>query len=74
MSVLVKKNKLAVDITMGFLSIIVSFFWWYDFFENDKEWKWVGGVVFGLIAIIKFTDVVKDLRKNRRKAEKRTEL
>jgi len=72
MSVVAKKNKLAVDIAMVVLSIVVSFFWWYDFFENDKEWKWVGGVVFGLMAIIKFTDVVGGLRR-RRNADKRTE-
>jgi|GEM_PF-4620217 len=73
MSTLLKKNKLGVDIAMVILSIVVSFFWWYDFFENDKEWKWVGGVVFGLMAIIKFTDVVESLRKRRRNADKRTE-
>jgi len=73
MSTLLKKNKLGVDIAMVILSIVVSFFWWYDFFENDKEWKWVGGVVFGLMAIIKFIDVVEDLRKRRRNAEKGTE-
>ena len=73
MSTLLKKNKLGVDIAMVILSIVVSFFWWYDFFENDKEWKWVGGVVFGLMAIIKFINVVEDLRKRRRNAEKGTE-
>jgi len=73
MSALLKKNKLGVDIAMVILSIVVSFFWWYDFFENGKEWKWVGGVVFGLMAIIKFNDVVADLRKRRRNAEKGAE-
>ena len=66
MPAVLKKNKLGIDIAMVVLSIVVSFFWWYDFFENDKEWKWVGGVVFGIMAIIKFIDVVEGFRRRKK--------
>ena len=57
------------------LAVLVSAFNWYDFFERDIKWRWLGGVVFGLMAIIKFVDVVEDYRnkKNSKQDEQRTE-
>lgn len=60
-----KKYKLSFDITAAIAAILVAILYWYDFFENNNEWKWLGGIVFGTMAVIKVIDLVHDL-KNRK--------
>ena len=70
-----KKYKFEIDIAMVGLGILLSVLYWYDVFENDKKWKWVGAIVFSILTVIKFVDVVEDYRnkKNSKQGEQRTE-
>jgi hypothetical protein len=60
-----KKNRLLFDIFFTVVAAIASFFEWYDFFENGVKWKWLGGVVFGLMAVIKLSEVIEQYRRKR---------
>jgi 4-amino-4-deoxy-L-arabinose transferase-like glycosyltransferase len=58
-----KKHKLAVDIFFFIVLAAASGLYWYDLFENGKSWKWLGGVMFGIMAIIKLVEIIMYLRK-----------
>jgi hypothetical protein len=60
-----KTDALGVDIALAVATALTSFFYWRDFFEKNENWRWFGGVIIGLIAIIKTIDVIDDLRKRR---------
>jgi uncharacterized membrane protein len=67
-----RRNKLAFDIAMVIVALLASFLWWYDFFKGD-EWQWLGGVIFGIIAIIKVVDLIDDLRNRKKMSHKSPE-
>ena len=60
-----KKYKLPLDISAAIAAILVAILYWYDFFENNIEWKWLGGMVFGTMAVIKVIDLVNDLKERK---------
>ena len=57
-----EKYKLPFDISAAIAAILVAIVYWYDFFENNIEWKWLGGIVFGTMAVIKIIDLVNDFK------------
>ena len=60
-----KRYKLPFDISAAIAAILVAILYWYDFFENNNEWKWLGGMVFGTMAVIKVIDLVNDLKERK---------
>jgi hypothetical protein len=65
MGIFFKKHKLAVDITFFVVSAAVSILNWYDFFENGKQWKLLGGVLFGIMAIVKLGEIIMQIRRKK---------
>ena len=62
-----RKNRLLFDWLSLIFFTLGSFFNWYDYFS--PEWKKMdlfGGIVFGLMAIFKFYDVIDQYRQKRK--------
>jgi len=57
-----EKYKLRFDISAAIAAMLAAIVYWYDFFENKIEWKWLGGIVFGTMAVIKVIDLVKNIK------------
>ena len=60
-----KRSKLPFDLSAAIAATLIAVLYWYDFFENNNEWKWLGGIVFGTIAVMKMVDLVNDLKERK---------
>jgi hypothetical protein len=58
-----KRYKLAFDIFFFVVLAAVSILNWYDLFEHGKLWKWLGGVLFGIMAIVKLGEIIMQIRR-----------
>lgn len=60
-----KKNKLLYDTVVAVLLATASLSHWFDFSDQGKQMNLLGGIIFGILCLIKFTDVLDELRKVR---------
>ncbi|HSU28650.1 MAG TPA: hypothetical protein VLJ68_09735 [Chitinophagaceae bacterium] len=59
----IRKNKLVFDVLATLVFAAVSVFKWYDYYGSDgKKMDLIGGIVFGLMAIVKLDDVIAHYR------------
>jgi len=61
-----KKNKILYDTVFAVLLGIASVSHWLDYSKERKQINLLGGILFGIFCLLKFTDVLEELRKKKK--------
>jgi hypothetical protein len=64
-----RKNKLLLGILFTIILTAASISAWYEYGKDSRQRNLLGGILFGIFAIIKLVDVINHYRKKQRLPE-----